>query len=542
MSLPRILHVVFPNWPFNALYATTIEEVGAIIVSESGQVVGASPASRSLGVELGMPVRSAKAIDHTLIEVRRQMKREEAVFTEFLKVIVEFSPFFSSLHTGSIHLPLSSIMRLHGSEATVLAQLQAFLNRCEFTVAKEVIRIASLDISYGIAEGVFASRMAAYANTILPEGTSAEFIETVPISMISAPEISELLIQLGITTVGAFAAMDATHVASRFGRRGANLHVMAKGEKDLHPALIDCEEDLAIHLTFDEDVGETERVLFALSSPITELMERLRSHGLTATTVLLEVKFAGAWISRVWHFPDGPNERDLLDRCRWQLDGISKGLVAVAAELPPGFTVGYIEEIRIEVIQRSHDQGRQIALSGDPMASAEAVIRSLARIRSSLGEDAVQVMRPGGGRSPSEMVVLVPWEEHMVLDEERKVRARQRSPKDNQAPAPWPGRMIGPAPALVHESGKEVALHDAEGRVVGIDGRGMPTSAAIDLIDPQRRRRRIITLEGPWYVEEQWWNPTRGRRYARLLIELEDGTVHLVIRESGKWFLEATYD
>jgi protein ImuB len=52
----------------------------------------------------------------------------------------------------------------------------------------------------------------------------------------------------------------------------------------------------------------------------------------------------------------------------------------------------------------------------------------------------------------------------------------------------------------------------------------------------------VAAWAGPWPAEERWWDTVSARRRARLQICLEDGTAHLIARESGRWQVEATYD
>jgi protein ImuB len=52
----------------------------------------------------------------------------------------------------------------------------------------------------------------------------------------------------------------------------------------------------------------------------------------------------------------------------------------------------------------------------------------------------------------------------------------------------------------------------------------------------------VVTWAGPWPAEERWWDAVASRRRARLQVCLDDGTAHLVVLESSRWRVEATYD
>jgi len=46
---------------------------------------------------------------------------------------------------------------------------------------------------------------------------------------------------------------------------------------------------------------------------------------------------------------------------------------------------------------------------------------------------------------------------------------------------------------------------------------------------------------GPWPADERWWSVRGRRRQARMQV-VTVHTAHLLTRERGGWWLEATYD
>jgi protein ImuB len=52
----------------------------------------------------------------------------------------------------------------------------------------------------------------------------------------------------------------------------------------------------------------------------------------------------------------------------------------------------------------------------------------------------------------------------------------------------------------------------------------------------------ITAWAGPWTADERWWDPDGCRRLARLQVVLDGGNAHLLLREGGRWWLEASYD
>ena len=53
--------------------------------------------------------------------------------------------------------------------------------------------------------------------------------------------------------------------------------------------------------------------------------------------------------------------------------------------------------------------------------------------------------------------------------------------------------------------------------------------------------RPMRTAAGPWRVDAEWWSESRCRRdYWE--IQLSDGGVYRLFRESGNWWVDGCYD
>jgi protein ImuB len=51
----------------------------------------------------------------------------------------------------------------------------------------------------------------------------------------------------------------------------------------------------------------------------------------------------------------------------------------------------------------------------------------------------------------------------------------------------------------------------------------------------------IVGWAGPWPSDERWWSARGRRRQARMQV-VTTRAAHLLTRERGEWWLEATYD
>ena len=106
---------------------------------------------------------------------------------------------------------------------------------------------------------------------------------------------------------------------------------------------------------------------------------------------------------------------------------------------------------------------------------------------------------------------------------------------------PWPGQVPPPAPAVVLDQPVPALLTDIAGRSVGVTGAGVASSAPARLSVAGGPWAEVARWAGPWPSDERWWSPRR-RRQARMQVVTAGGAAHLLTRERGGWWLEATYD
>jgi protein ImuB len=315
-------------------------------------------------------------------------------------------------------------------------------------------------------------------------------------------DLADLLVRLGIRTLGQLAALPAPAVLARFGEGGAVAHRLAGGLDERPLVAREPPPDLAVATEFDPPAERLETAAFAAKSLADELQQRLGARGLTATLVLVEAEWEhGERLGRRWRL-DGNGAR-MAERVRWQLDGWMNR--AGYAERPSGgltFLRLVPEEVRA-------DDGRQLGFWGGDRAAAERAGRALARVQGMLGPESVVTAVPAGGRSPAEQVRFVPWGER---------------PSPAGAELPWPGRIPSPSPATVHAVPVPAEISDARLSVAG-----GPWSA-------------VTAWAGPWPVDERWWDGVAHRRRARWQVVTVDGTAHLLSQHDDRWEVEATYD
>lgn len=377
----------------------------------------------------------------------------------------------------------------------------------------------------GVADGPFVAALAARGARdvfIVAPGGAAGFLAPLPVTLLEQPELTDVLLRLGITTLGQLAALPLRDVMGRFGVLGERAHRIAAGLDDRLLDARDPPPALEAVMELDPPVERIEQVAFAARALAEELHERLAANGLACSRLAIEVETEhGELLSRLWRHEGALTVGAIADRLRWQLDG---WLHATAAARPTGglIRLGLAPD---EVIPA---RGRQLGFWGGETEADERAKRALARAQVLLGTDAVLVPEWRGGRRPSEELQLVPVQNVELAD-------RTVLPPPAARP-PWPGRLPRPSPALVYRRPVDAVVLDGAGHAVKVNGRGV-ISAPPASLDGQ-----TITLwAGPWPAEERWWDARRESRVARLQVVVGE-VAHVLVLHAGRWYREATYD
>jgi protein ImuB len=344
------------------------------------------------------------------------------------------------------------------------------------------------------------------------------------------PDLVDVFVRLGLTTLGSLAQLSAADVVGRFGSEGRLAHRLACGDDDHPPDLRIPAPDLAATWVFEPPAELIERCSFAAKTLADELHHDLLSRGLSCTRVAIEAETeAGERQMRLWRHQGALSAAALADRARWQLDG----WLNQAENSRPSSGIVRLTLIPDEVVPAS---GRQLGLWGGRAGRADDVTRVVARLQALLGPDSVTVPEFRGGIAPAERLRLVPAAV-VDLSEERAAASQQ------WVKAPWPGRIPAPSPARIHPDPQPVTLLDEQGRAVGVSGRGELSGAPVRLVGlAGSGPLLVVQWAGPWPADQRWWDPLTRRRRARMQVVLEDGSAHLLAIEQQEWSMEATYD
>ena len=575
--MARMLVVWCPDWPVVAAGAPPDSPTAVV---HANRVVACSAAARAEGVRPGLRRREAQGRCPELELLAHDPARDARAFEPVLVAVERVTPWVEVLRPGECAFPARGAARYHGGEPALAVTVTAAVHAT--VEGRGGCRV-------GIADGTFAAGLAARHQAIVPPGGSRAFLAPLPVAALGRPDLADLLVRLGLRTLGDLAVLPRAALAARFGPEGARAARLAGG-LDEHPkGARRPPPDLRVTAELDPPADRVDVAAFTAKTLADELVARLDRLGLACTRLRVEAETdQGETLSRVWRHdpttpptrpsspdpvpraafggspslgPAGPSGRMaaiMTERVRWQLDG---WLTGRTGRLP-----GALTRLALSPDEVVPDRGRQLGFWGEETEAEQRAARALARIQGLLGPEAVHTARLRGGRDPADRVTLTPSDPPSsgspasgpsASTSPAPDPAGSLSPGvpghgppgasgvgsgDLRGAVPWPGQVPAPAPAIVYAEPLPVEVVDATGATVAVDGRGLLGSLPSRLRLQGRAWSPITAWAGPWLVDERWWDPATHRRLVRLQATTDQGGAYLLRLTGGRWWVEATYD
>ncbi|ETZ27532.1 impB/mucB/samB family protein [Mycobacterium intracellulare MIN_052511_1280] len=475
----------------------------------------------------GLRRREAAARCPQLHVTTADADRDARFFEAVIVAVDDLVPRAEVLRPGLLVLPVRGAARYFGSETVAAERLI------------DAVAAAGAECQVGIADQLSTAVFAARAGRVVEPGGDARFLSVLSIRQLatepslSGPgreELTDLLWRMGIRTIGQFAALSRSDVASRFGADGVTAHRLARGEPERPPSGREPPAELEAVLDCDPPIDRVDAAAFAGRSLAGTLHQALMAAGVGCTRLAIHAVTAnGEERHRVWRCAEPLTEDATADRVRWQLDGWLSNRTARDPRPTAAVTL-----LRLQAVEVVSAEALQLPLWGglgeeDRLRAR----RALVRVQGLLGPEAVRVPVLSGGRGPAERITLIP------LGDEPVPRA--------DPDLPWPGRLPEPSPAVLLDD--PVELLDAQGNPIRVTNRGLFSADPARMIS-QGRDERLCWWAGPWPVDERWWDdrPAGGAagqgsgRTARAQILLESERALLLCYRQRRWYLEGSYE
>ena len=530
------------------------DDVAAVVVAN--RVVAPSLAAQQLGVVAGLRRREAQRRAPGLIVLAPDPAAEARAFEPVLQVLDDLTPRIEIDQPGQCAFLTRGPSRYFGGD-------QSMSERAARIVADALD--GSTSVHVGTADGRFAAlRASALAEPnrarVVQAGASAAFLSSLPIGLLAVDDrvpakrkqledLVDVLTRLGLTTLGAFAALETSDVIARFGSVGVRAHTWARGLDDRPASPVDPPAELEVSVDLDPPVQRVDQAAFVAKALAEEFIRNLGARGISCARVAIIVETEhGETQMRLWRSEEAFSAPAVSDRMRWQLDGWLSG----PERLRP---TGGLSRLALRPDDISVAAGRQLGFWGEQTGLAERAARSIARVQGIVGVGVARVPEVRGGRSPGDRVVAIAVESVDLVERstapDRKAGSgtaqatagvvAEHVAVDGEATA-WFGELPAPSPTTVHDPPIAIDVLDADQQQVRVGSRGIMAGEPAWVVVPRQAPRLVAGWSGPWLLDEHWWRPERHRREVRMQMTLADGRAVIATCHQGQWGIVATYN
>jgi protein ImuB len=513
----RVACIRIPRFPIGAVWLGAGRDADPhwdtlpVALVESARVRTATTAAVRAGVRIGVNVAQArsKCAAITLLPwdaamIGREVARASAAF---LAASPQVSPLRDA--PGTWWVGADGLDALGGERA--LASTLLSLARVWHPRA----RVALADACVTAHAATWSAHAAREPLHVAP-GADRDYLARVPLALLPMDtELRDALTALGLTTAGAFAALDPLEVERRWGAEGLAAWRLACGDDTRRATLARTDDPRTVVHELAASAPTLEPVLFLVRASLDRLVRALAADGLAAAALTITLTLDdGRRVTREVR-PARPIARavPLFERCRATLDTWTLEAPVAAVTLRVS-----------ESVPSAAEQGDLLASAWRDPAAAEA---ALARLRGTLG--AGTVVRPVARDSHA------PERAGGWAEVEQAARAVPADVAPNGAPhgsrngAHTNGAVHVPPAARLLESPEPIAITtDKRGTPIQMYWRG--------------RRLRLARADGPERLSGEWWHATPfARDYWHCECE-ELGQDLLLYRDTGGWRLQGWYD
>ena len=260
---------------------------GAGVTGERGVVAAASYEARPYGVRSAMPLSRARRLCPQGIFVPCDFPAYREASKSVFAILDRYSPVIEPIALDEAYLDLTGEEALMGPPDAVARQLR-----------DEVKSRCGLDLSIGVAGCKLVAKVASELRkprglVVVPAGDEAAFLAPLPLGKLPGcgPATVLKLERFGVRTIGDLAALPDPFLGELFGQFGRVLGAHARGI-DPSPVLPPGDpKSISREVTFDRDVTDPVKVRETALALLQDVGQSLRSHRLSARTVVLKIRY-----------------------------------------------------------------------------------------------------------------------------------------------------------------------------------------------------------------------------------------------------------
>lgn len=507
----RVLCLLVPLFPLAARLRSEpelLEESVAVTVGNgsAARIIAATRAARTAGIRPGLTLPQARALLPDLIVRPRDTESERAAQETLTEIAESFSPRIESSGEGVSYLDISN------------SRPSSSRTDDELDLAHSIMLHAArqdLPVWTGVGSSKLTAHIAAQlpgSPHIVPEGSEADFLAPLPLSRLAPETETALTLQRwGLSSIGDFARLPKSEVASRLGPTGRELHQRARG---LDPGpLVPHRSPPGFRegMELEWPLVQLEPFLFIARAALERLCKRLEAHGLACAQLDISLDLE----------PSGHHERSIrLPAPTLEIKTLLTVLrLDLEASSPRAPLIGFALTAHPDAPRQA-----QLSLFGPTTLMPDRLATTLARLFSLLGKERVGSPRAVDGHRPERFEIVEyqpppPPKEIQPIEAGRGLMAVRVVRPPLEIEVLTEEKQTGCPPKQLHS----VAHPDADRRM-RIDG-------------------RVKVASGPWALEERWWtDDPADRDYWD--IEMENGGLYRIFRDNrtATWFADGIYD
>lgn len=559
-SQQRYFSLWCPSWPVASSWLTLGSKPDAPTIvfdreDNKAHVLAVCPDGYRAGVRRGMRQRSAQAIVPNAHFCVTDPVSETKTFVRVLDIVRDMVPNVSLVRPGRLECDARGPSRYFGGESNAAHEL------------RDRVRALGIDdVFIGVADTRFASyvaaRIAPYNEDksgvfIAPTGkeSTTEFLAVQPLSLLDAPDMTSLLVRVGLSTLGDVAAMTAGDMLARFGPEGERIYALVTAhEDDRDEREVSVQHQaLSEEYVSEDPLVSSEQAAFVAKNLAHRLSERLDNEALVCSELEIETYLSsGETCTRIWRVESSAFEQVVASRVLLQCDEwiSQKGRENIEVSYADAhiYSESFPRGITKVIVHALHVVGshrRQISLFGADPSRDEDALRVVERVKGLVGGTSVVELVPIGGRMPGESVVFREFSH--TLDDLTSSGFRSNlfvdaDESDLSCALHWPGAVIGKAPMCEYSPPVSARLLDSQNYPIRIHATGLANAdpAFIECGALTPGRQEITNFAGPWPLEDRWWDSDKRRRVCRFQITCESGA-YLIVTSGERASLVAAY-
>lgn len=247
----------------------------------------ASYEARKYGVHSAMPLLHAYRLCPHGIFLRGNMAKYGEVSREIMAIFSRYTPLVEPLSVDEAFLDVSGCQGLFGSPREIALAIQ-----------KDIETELALTASVGVAPNKFLAKLASDLKkprglTIIRPGEVEAVLAPLPVGKIwgVGEKTAVKLRELGIDTIGQLAKLPEKYLTATFGKLGASLWSLARGEDQRPVDTSRAAKSISRETTFATDVTDEEQLRTVILELADDVACSLRASQLLATLVTVKIRY-----------------------------------------------------------------------------------------------------------------------------------------------------------------------------------------------------------------------------------------------------------